>query len=333
MAGTEMNLRKVDRGDAERIRRILKVSFEDEYRRMGQKNTRLPTMTDRLIGFYLDRSPEYSFVVEGKGGAMGFCLACRWGSTGWMGPIAVLPPAQGRGYGKMMVEASASELTGAGVTTLGIETMPRSYRNLQFYSRMGMRFEQMTLDMSRVRGGNEPAGGAGTGPVVIELNETGSLAGPERDEAIAAITAISGMVSEGLDYRVEVEATARNGMGETLLASSKGRRVGFAVLHTEPYAREEKHGTIRVNTLVLAPEEDLETGPDKLLDGMLGALEAWADDGGYDAMIFRVPVRYWPVRDMLLRRGFRISHSDVRMTCAGFPERDRPGLIHLSKWE
>lgn len=328
-----MNLRKVDRGDTERIRRILKVSFEDEYRRMGQKNTRLPTMTDRLIGFYLDRTPEYSFVVEGKGGAAGFCLACRWGSSGWMGPIAVLPPAQGKGFGRMMVEASISELTGAGVTTLGIETMPRSYRNLQFYSRLGMRFEQMTLDMSRVWGGKEPAGEVGYGPAVIELSEIGGLTGPEKEEAMVAVSAISGLVAEGLDYRIEVEATARSGMGETLLACHEGQRVGFAVLHTEPYAREERPGTIRLNTLLLAPENKLDIEIEQLMEGMLEALEVWAAEGGYDAMIFRVPVRYWSVRDLLLKRGFRISHSDVRMTCAGFPEMDRPGLIHLSKWE
>ena len=117
---------------------------------MGQKQTRLPTMTDQLLGYYLDRTPDYSFVAEKKGGLVGFCLVCRWGATAWMGPIAVLPPAQGTGIGRSMVEASIAALRNTGITTLGLETMPRSYRNLQFYSRLGLNFEQMTLDLSRV---------------------------------------------------------------------------------------------------------------------------------------------------------------------------------------
>ena len=80
-------------------------------------------------------------------------------------------------------------------------------------------------------------------------------------------------------------------------------------------------------------ENELDIEIELLMEGMLDALDVWAAEGGYDAMIFRVPVRYWSVRDLLLKRGFKISHSDVRMTCAGFPEMDRPGLIHLSKWE
>jgi hypothetical protein len=70
-----------------------------------------------------------------------------------------------------------------------------------------------------------------------------------------------------------------------------------------------------------------------MLESMLGGLVKRLVDGGFDAIIFRVPVRYRPVRNILLNHGFMITHSDVRMTCDGLPEADRPGVIHLSKWE
>ena len=260
-----MSIRGVQREDADRIRRIMKVAFEDEYRRMGQKQTRLPTMTDQLLGFYLDRSPEYSFVAEKKGGPVGFCLACRWGTTAWLGPIAVLPPAQGTGIGRAMVDASITTLKDAGVTTLGLETMPRSYRNLQFYSQLGMRFEQMTLDMCHFyKNGlsDEQAPGSGPG---LELETVAGTTGAERESALQAITALSGDVSEGLDYRPEVQLAEQHHLGEAVLAYLDGRPVGFAMIHTEPYAREEIHGTARVNTLLLVPPPGSEAHLDQLL--------------------------------------------------------------------
>ncbi len=328
-----MSIRGVQREDADRIRRIMKVAFEDEYRRMGLKQTRLPTMTDQLLGFYLDRTPECSFVAEKKGGPIGFCLACRWGTTAWLGPIAVLPPAQGTGIGRAMVEASITALKDAGVTTLGLETMPRSYRNLQFYSQLGMRFEQMTLDMSHFyKNGLSDEGAPESGPG-LELESVAGTAGAERESALQSITAISGEVSEGLDYRNDVELAERHRLGEAVLAFLDGRPVGFAIIHTEPYAKEETHGTARVNTLLLVPPSGSEGHLDRLLESMIIGIERRFVTDGYDAMIFRIPVRYHSARDILLRRDFMINHSDVRMSCRDLPESDNRGVIHLSKWE
>ncbi len=328
-----MRIRGIQREDADRIRRIMKVAFEDEYRRMGQKQTRLPTMTDQLLGLYLDRTPEYSFVAEKKGGPVGFCLACRWGTTAWLGPIAVLPPAQGTGIGRAMVDASITALRDAGVTTLGLETMPRSYRNLQFYSQLGMRFEQMTLDMSRIyRNGQPDEGAQGSGPE-LKLEPVTGTTGAERESALQTITAISEQISEGLDYRLEVELAERHQMGEAVLALLDGQPVGFAVIHTEPYAKEEAHGAARINTLLLAPPPGSEGYLDQLLESMIICIERRYVAGVYDTMIFRVPVRYHSAMDILLSRNFTISHSDVRMTCHDLPESESSGVIHLSKWE
>ncbi|MFC1530303.1 GNAT family N-acetyltransferase [Gemmatimonadota bacterium] len=327
-----MNIRAVHTEDADRIRRIMKVAFEDEYRRMGLKQTRLPTMTDQLLGFYLDRTPDCSFVAEKKGGPVGFCLVCRWGTTAWMGPIAVLPPAQGSGIGRSMVEASIAALRSTGITTLGLETMPRSYRNLQFYSRLGLNFEQMTLDLSRIyRDGTEVEHGRERQE--LELVSLADDMGSEGESALRAVTAISDLVSPGLDYRSEVEVTRSHQLGDTILAFLDGAPVGFTIFHTEPYAKEEMHGTVRINTLLLAPPPGREDTLDQLLESMITGLEKRLVASGFDAIIFRVPVRYRSARNILLRRGFTINHSDVRMTCDDLPEADRPGVIHLSKWE
>lgn len=328
-----MNIRKVRKDDAERIRRILQVSFEDEYRRMGQKNIRLPSMTDRLLKFYLDRTPECSFVVEGKGGLVGFCLSCRWGTTAWMGPIAVLPPVQGKGYGRSMVEASSAELRKEGATTIGIETMPRSYRNLHFYSSMGMRFEQLTLDLSQHIRNRSKSSSKTVKVDEVELHSLKEMTPDDGTAALDVITTISGNISTGLDYRLEVEATSSTGMGETVLAYYRDFPVGFAVLHTEPYAREEISGTVRINTLSVVPPDKGEAETDYLLNAMVDSIEQWILRKKHDSLIFRVPVKYSSACDLFLRRGYSITHSDIRMTYRDAPEVDRPGLIHLNKWE
>ncbi len=333
-AGTAaVAIRPIEAGDAERVRRVLGVAFEDENRRMGMKQIRLPTMSDTLLSFYLTRSPGYSFVAAGPGGVIGFCLACRWGATAWLGPIAVLPPVQGQGLGRRLVAASEAALRTAGVTTLGLETMPRSYRNLQFYSRLGLRFEQMTLDLSRTftAGGGSDAGVFGTADGTA-LTALGTLTPADRAPLLAHLTRISAAVSPGLDYRREAEATLAGGLGDVLVAQRDGGAIGFAIVHTRPYAREELPGTVRVNTLLLSP-----AGSDgeqtRRLEGFVDALGRRILEQGFDACIVRVPTRCQTVRDLLLRRGFTITHSDVRLTWPDLPERLAAGAVHLSKWE
>jgi len=328
-----LTIRPIEAGDAERIRRILGVAFADENRRMGLKQTRLPTMSDELLSFYMTRSRDHSFVAAGRGGPAGFCLACRWGSTAWLGPIAVLPPVQGEGLGRRLVEASEASLRAGGVATLGLETMPRSYRNLQFYSRLGMRFEQMTLDVSRSFG-SDPGGAAAlfAAPAGVTVEPLGPLSPPDRRDGFEQVARISNAVSPGLDYRAEAELTLTSGMGEVLLARRDADAIGFAIAHVRPYAREEKEGVVRLNTLLLLPEA-AGGSRDEELRGFLDGLGRWLLAAGYDALIVRVPTRFPAARDILLERGFAITHSDVRLTWPDLPERMQAGAVHLCKWE
>ncbi len=301
---------------------------------MGQRESRLPTIQDQLLAFYLDRFPEASFVAEGKGGIIGFCLACRWGTTGWMGPIAVLPPAQGDGLGRRLIAASTDVLRDRGVTTLGIETMPRSYRNLQLYSRLGMNFVGMTLDMTRRYKPDEERSRSDNGHDTLSFDTVSRLAGDEKSRALHSIEAISGRAAPGLDYRQEVLKTEEHALGDTLLMRRENDPIGFAVIHSAPYAREEMHGTARVNTLLIgrAAKEDADQEL-QMLDRLISHIESWMHSGGLNAMTIRVPTWQPGARNALLKRGFVITHSDVRMTYEGLGEQHLPGAIHLSKWE
>jgi predicted N-acetyltransferase YhbS len=327
---SDFELRAVQPSDADRIRRILQVAFEDENRRMGLRNIRLPVMRRQLLDFYLDRSPETSFILQGKGGAVGFTLSCRWGSVGWIGPVAVLPPAQGLGLGRRLVEAASEALRQAGVRTIGLETMPRSYRNLQFYLRLGMQVSGMTLDVSRV--GTRPGRPARERPdPAPEMVALGRLSGPERSRALEELRRISGRIASGLDYSREALKTAEHGLGETLIARWGGEPVGLAVVHTVPYAEEEVPGTLRVNTCLACPPPGRDD-PLPVFEALLAAVEKRLDSEG-GALTVRVPARCHRALQTLLARDFYVTHSDIRLTFDGYPERDRPDVLHLSKWE
>lgn len=326
----EAALRNVRPEDGDRIRRILQTAFEDENERMGKRNTRLPVMTDRLLGYYVSRDPEISFVAEGSGGPMGFCLACRWGDVAWMGPIAILPPIQGRGLGRRLVEASMDAIRGRGVKTLGLETMPRSYRNLQFYTRLGMGVSGMTWDLSRYYAGDE----SGPAPVLgsemqLGLRSVSRTSGAGRGRLMTDISTLSREAAEGLDYAHEVEVTLQHGLGDAFVAYSGQRPCGMAVVHTEPYARQEEEGTARVNIAVALPLEGEQT-PGRAL---IASLERELLGRGVEAFIFRVPSSETGVLRWLISSGYRISHSDVRMCCEDLPERRNPAVMHLNKWE
>ncbi|MFO7767409.1 MAG: GNAT family N-acetyltransferase [bacterium] len=326
----EAALRNVRDGDGDRIRRILQTAFEDENERMGMRTTRLPVMTDRLLGHYLSRAPQVSFVAEARGGPIGFCLACRWGDVAWLGPIAVLPPVQGRGVGRRLVEASVAALRDRGVKTLGLETMPRSYRNLQFYTELGMAVSGMTWDVSRYygndEGGPEPVLGPGAG---VGLRSVAESSGGERGRLLEEVTRLSKRVSGALDYAGEVERTLDHRLGDAFVAYTGEVPCGFALVHTEPYAREEEPGTGRVNVAVALPLEGEET-PGRAL---IAALERELIGEDIEALIFRVPSAETSMVRWLTGSGFRISHSDARMCFEDLPEERRPDVLHLNKWE
>ena len=92
-------------------------------------------------------------VVPVPAGARGedvaaFNVAHYAGREGWMGPLAVRPDRQGTGVGKAVVRAATEWLIARGVTTLGLETMPRTPENIGFYARLGFAPGYLTVTLT-----------------------------------------------------------------------------------------------------------------------------------------------------------------------------------------
>lgn len=84
---------------------------------------------------------------DGKIIGTGFCLSC--GSVGWMGPMEVSPPHQGRGVGTQLLESLEVYLASKGCKAVGLETMKDVSENLAFYARGGYAEDQDMLYMEK----------------------------------------------------------------------------------------------------------------------------------------------------------------------------------------
>ncbi len=121
-------------------------------------------LTELYATPYLDRMPEWCFVAEsvgsgsapaagdGSGPVVGYILgapdtAAFAAATGLRLPefaghpahlhVNLLPEAQGRGGGRMLVEALLARLTAAGIPGVHLVVDPRNTGALAFYPRLG----------------------------------------------------------------------------------------------------------------------------------------------------------------------------------------------------
>src|SRR5881628_2386993 len=124
--------------DIDGLNRVFAEAFTDRYRRDGLVGVRVPQLKPDVWRYALLDAGEGAMLWRDEAGQVAaFNVAHRSGAEGWMGPLAVRPDRQGSGLGKTVVRAAADWLLEQGVTTLGLETMPRTVENIGFYARLG----------------------------------------------------------------------------------------------------------------------------------------------------------------------------------------------------
>ncbi len=129
-----------------------------------------------------------------------------------MGPLAVRTDRQGEGIGRVIVETAVDWLKQQQVTTIGLETMPRTVDNIGFYSRLGFLPRHLTITMTREvhRGvaGEFAHFGRGT---------------PERQaELLAGCRKRLDVVAPGYDFSREIELTSELDIGDTVVVVVDG---------------------------------------------------------------------------------------------------------------
>lgn len=300
--------------EVDALNRVFSDAFTDRYRRDGLAGMRVPFLNPVVWRYAIEDGGEGALVWrDGDGKLAAFNMVHRSGAEGWMGPLAVRPDRQGRGEGRRVVQAGIDWLRAQGVTTLGLETMPRTVENIGFYSNLGFQPGRLTVTLLKELGRRVPE------PLRL------STAGASRERLLAGCGRLTAILAPGVDFTREMELSERLGLGDTVVLERDGEVAGFALCHTAALIDGRSGDELRV--LKVAASDD------EALDAVLGGAEWVAHRAGLKRVGVRCQTAFADAYRHLIERGWMVHWTDLRMTLAGFPEREVPRGVVWSNWE
>ena len=305
--------------DLPALNRLFSDAFTDRYRRDGLVGVRVPPLNPQIWHYALRDAGAGAMVWhDEEDNLLAFNVAHCSGLEGWMGPLAVRPDRQGLGLGKVVVEAAVEWLKEQHVTTVGLETMPRTVENIGFYSRLGFIPGHLTVTLT----GEIAANVKSLRPRFLRLSE---LLAAEQRELLARCRERLQRSAPGYDYTRELELTTDLGIGDTIVIET-GEVRGFALWHSAPLADSRPSDELRVLKLFADSGETF--------GRLLAVLEACAAKLRIRRVAVRCQTIYPAAYHELTQRGYRVRWTDLRMTLADYPERVVPeGEVVFSNWE
>jgi len=308
---------QVTERDIPGLNRLFADAFTDRYRRDGMVGVRVPFLHASIWRYAIADAGDGAMLWrDEQDRIVAFNVAHCSGAEGWMGPLAVRPDRQLGGLGKRIVLAAVDWLRHRGVSALGLETMPRTVDNIGFYSRLGFVPGHLTLTMTREA--QRAIGRAG-----CEL--LGAVEPRERTARLHEIDALVQSLTPGYDFSREIQLTLDMSLGNVLTMRRDGRLAAFALGPSSPLGDGGTRDELRVRQVAA-------TGSEALL-GVLDAVGAWAGTQSIRRVAVRCQTAYQEAYQALVKSGFRVRWSDLRMTMAGHPETVPGSGIVWSNWE
>lgn len=304
--------------DIEALNHLFADAFTDRYRRDGLVGVRVPPLNPRVWTYAIqDAGPGAMVWRDEDGRLVAFNVAHRCGREGWMGPLAVRVDRQGTGIGKTIVRAATEWLLDHGVTTLGLETMPRTVENIGFYAHQGFVPEHLTVTMTRElavrrRGSQLP-------------NLLSRLAPEAQQDAVRAIHGLADSLATGYDFTREIELTAELGLGDTVLVTGERGLAAMALWHSASLAADRTSDELRVLKLA--------AGDTSAFESVVTAIESSAMHVGLRRVAIRCQSRFDHAFRALIARGYQVRWTDLRMHLDGYPEPAVVDGVLFSNWE
>jgi len=319
-----MHIRNMAFSDLAQASGILSKAFSKARAEEGYKSTYIPPPRLEYLQMYLAGFGDGCLVYEEKSKIRGFIMSHLWGQIGWIGPLAVQPNRQERGIGRLLLDAAVQRLKQSGAACIGLETMPRNYRNLTFYTRHGFVPGYLTVDLMR-RIEDAPSM-----PPFAEfsLHIFSALPETEKPAFLQQADALAQGTDRLLRVSKEIEIVSGHGFGDAMLLLQHDRPIGFALAHTEKYYALESRHYVKVYLGALHPGSG-----EHEFGAFLHMLERWARRIGLKILVLRVSTRYHKAYHWLVKQNFYASHTDLRMTLAGYEEQAQPDRFYLNKWE
>ena len=317
-AGRLRGPRAPTEADLEPLNVLFSDAFTDRYRRDGLTGVRVPKLNPQIWRYAIQDAGDGAMVwFDTRDQLVAFNIAHHSGAEGWMGPLAVRPDRQFGGVGKVIVGSALEWLRSEGVTTIGLETMPRTVENIGFYGKIGFVPQHLTVTMT-----TDPVRKDVTGEAVC----LGDLDDSDRKAAMERCRERLDRSAPGFDFTREFELSYDLEIGDTVMLERGGEVIGFALWHSAPLTGDGPSDELRLLKLFADSEDTFEN--------LIGVTEQCAVDLGIPRVAIRCQTEYSNAYRMLVRLGYSVRWTDLRMTLEGFSEAQLvEGEILFSNWE
>jgi GNAT superfamily N-acetyltransferase len=246
--------------------------------------------------------PTCALAAEAGGRLVGSNFVTRWGSVGFFGPLTVDPALWDQGVARALLDETVSFFDRWGVTHTGLFTFPQSPKHLSLYQRYGFQPRFLTPVLAKPLPTDPAApGGGGRWGTVQDAADISVL--------VTACARVTDATYSGLDVTREIEATATQKLGDTVVVLDDAGGVdAFAVCHTGA-GSEAGTGTCFVKFGAALPGP----GAADRFARLLTACEAFAAEGGAQAIVAGVNTSRRGAHQALLDRGYKAQMVGVTM--------------------
>ena len=335
---SKVQIRRVKKGDLSRIRDVIEQTFADFLERQLGTRPRQAFGGAQYVHHRWLMEPWGCFVAEEDGAKIvGTALAVNWGSVGILGPVAVLTNYHNQTIGQQLIRAVEDFFEENKVALHGAVTYPTSPKHLFLYHRFGYKPKHLTAVMTRVLDrvtpGRPPVSVAAAAlkpaakPSGVTVRRYSTLEESKKKATIGRLHRITNAVCRGLDLAKEIEIVDGLALGDTLLLERGKDVVGFAVYHA-PGVSEAPAGALYVKFLAIDPQQKKV----EYLEQFIGAIEELAHELGLARVILPVYLRYETAYSTLVRLGYQIDFTMVRMQRGKQEDYEDPTHLVLDDW-
>lgn len=269
-------------------------------------NTRWHASPDAALGAYVDD------VLVGSN------FAARWGSFGFFGPLTVHPDLWDKGIARRLLAATMSLFERWGIRHTALFTFPHSAKHVGLYQTFGFWPQQLTPVMAKAV---DAAADPGPWRAYADLP-------PEpRAAALAACRTLTDAIYPGLDVTSEIDAAARQRIGDTVLVYDGTDLVAFAICHLGQ-GSEAGSGSAYIKFGAAR------SGPDagQHFERLLSACEAMANARGMEQLVAGVNTTRHDAYRQMLARGFKTVLQGVAMQQGNAPGYNRADCFVIDDW-
>ncbi|HUF91208.1 MAG TPA: GNAT family N-acetyltransferase [Candidatus Limnocylindria bacterium] len=324
----KVQVRRIRKGDLSKVRDVLEQTFGDFLERQLGTRPRQAFGGAQYVHHRWLMEPWGCFVAEEDNAKIvGAALAATWGSVGQLGPVAVLTNYHNQTIGQQLIRAVQDFFNENKTTLHGVVTYPTSPKHLALYHKLGYRPKSLTAIMSRTLDRGGARGVTKPAKAGLSVRRFSSLEETKKKASLVRFHKITNAICRGMDLSKEVEIVDGLALGDTLLLEKGRDLVGFAIYHT-PGVSEAPAGALYVKYLGVDPVHKRV----EHLEQFITAIEDLGYELGVQRVILPVYMRYWLAYSTLIKCGYQIDFTMLRMQKGKQEDYEDPSHLVLDDW-